>query len=388
MMTIAHCVESLALHTGGPARTVTALTDGLSVIDDCSIVLLSQRHPQDVIVTAAPGSLVDRRITESNNYIALKTAWPVRRNLQQLINVTPPSLLHYHGMWNPSQYYFAAAAKRHHIPLMLHTRGMMEPWALNYRRMKKKIALALYARKALSSVSVFFATAEQEAEGIRNLGFTQPIAVIPNGVTLQAPALPAEVSDGHCPTGRTALFLSRVHPKKGILNLLKAWHSVRPVNWRLVLAGPDDGGHLIEVQRLIADLSLQDSVEYVGEINGVAKASLYENADLFILPSYSENFGVVVLEALSSGLPVITTHGTPWRTLPEKDCGWWVAADVASLTECIREALMVSPEELQNMGEKGRLYAKKFCWSGIASQTAEVYRWALGKGALPGCVVL
>lgn len=114
---------------------------------------------------------------------------------------------------------------------------------------------------------------------------------------------------------RVALFLSRIHKKKGLINLLQAWAKIDPKGWLLRLAGPDEAGHLTEILDAIRAFGLTDSVQYVGSVSGEAKQRFYREADLFVLPSYSENFGVVVAEALAHGLPVITTRGTRGRTL-------------------------------------------------------------------------
>ncbi|OQX12878.1 MAG: hypothetical protein BWK76_17005 [Desulfobulbaceae bacterium A2] len=117
------------------------------------------------------------------------------------------------------------------------------------------------------------------------------------------------------------------------------------------------------------------------------EAAQYENADLFILPSYSKNFGMVVAEALSHGVPVITTYGTPWHELPRRGCGWWIDCTVDALAETLRQATALSPGVLQAMGQ-GREYAREFDWRNIAAQTAAVYRWLLGQGLRPRCVLL
>src|SRR5205085_480101 len=148
----------------------------------------------------------------------------------------------------------------------------------------------------------------------RGLGFDNPIAIIPNGVAL--PHHPIERPDVMAGP-RTALFLSRIHPKKGLLDLVEAWDLVRPAGWRVEIAGHDDDNHQAAVETLIERKGLREVFFFSGEVSDVDKWLVYGRAELFILPTRSENFGIVIAEALGSGLPVITTKGAPWASLNE-----------------------------------------------------------------------
>jgi len=129
--------------------------------------------------------------------------------------------------------------------------------------------------------------------------------------------------------------------------------------------------------------------EYVGPVAGEAKWNLYRDADLFVLPSHSENFGLVVAEALACGVPVITTRGTPWEDLVTHRCGWWTEIGVEPLANALREALRLSDEERQHMGRRGRkLVEENYTWPAAAKKMVAVYRWMLGEGQKPECVNL
>jgi glycosyltransferase involved in cell wall biosynthesis len=226
--------------------------------------------------------------------------------------------------------------------------------------------------------------------------------MIPNGVEL--PSLSA--SDGEragvrCaensvtqpstrnpqPPLRTALFLGRIHPIKGLLDLIKAWVLVRPQGWRVAMAGGDENNHRAEVEAAIQALDLAADFSFLGPVAGDAKWSLYQQADLFVLPSHSENFGIVVAEALASSVPVITTRGTPWEDLVTHRCGWWTDNGPEPLAAALRDALNRTDEERHEMGRRGRqLVEQKYSWPGIAAQMHAVYRWVLGEGEKPECV--
>ena len=117
------------------------------------------------------------------------------------------------------------------------------------------------------------------------------------------------------------------------------------------------------------------------------KRRVYANADLFILPTHSENFGIAVAEALAHGLPVITTHGAPWKLIEEEHCGWWVPVSVAGVASALEDATRRSSEELVAMGTRGQALVKKhFAWDHIADEFIDCYRWLLGSRSKPECV--
>jgi glycosyltransferase involved in cell wall biosynthesis len=307
-------------------------------------------------------------------------------------HTTQLTVLHDNGIWMPGNHTAAAVARKTGVPLIISPRGMLEPWALSHRAWKKRLAWLLYQRRDLLTASVLHATAEQEVASLRRLGLRQPIAMIPNGVEFPAPAdvasaMASRLRPAAAPQReRTALFLSRIHPKKGLINLIDAWACVRPEGWRLVIAGPDEGGHQAEVAERIRTSGVGEQVSLAGAVEGEAKAALFRNADLFVLPTFSENFGVVVAEALAYGLPVITTRGAPWADLETHNCGWWIDTGVEPLAQALRGAMALSDEQRHAMGVRGRGYVRRYDWGGIAAQTSAVYRWVLGQGDKPDCV--
>lgn len=387
-MNLCHVVPSVHPNAGGPSRTVVQLSDALANLPDVSVQLVSQ------------GRCNEPQVPSQNAKVARQVEqwrWPLMGSMGlagaegfiKVLEHSPPTLIHIHGLWHPLSHWASRGSRKANIPAVMHPRGMLEPWALAWRSGKKSLALRAYQRRDLEGAKVLFATAEQEAEGFRLLGLRQPIAVIPNGVDFDSAteACPGKTSK-NCGGQRKALFLSRIHPKKGVLNLLDAWAYLDSPDWILQLAGPDEGGHLAAVRQRIDALGLQHRVQILGSIDDANKGALYNAADIFVLPSFSENFGVVVAEALSYGLPVIATRGTPWQGLEQHNCGWWVEPTVEGLGLALRDALARQSSNLQEMGSRGRVYAKHFDWARIAEQTVEVYRWILGEGDRPDCVHL
>lgn len=385
---VLHVVAGLSARAGGPSRSVVGLTDALAAERRMEVGLISEHLSVDEVVNSA-NPLVMRELVCRKPSIGQGLALEFRKRLMRRLRERKPALIHGHGIWTGVNHWSVACARRLDIPMVIHPRGMLAPWALAWRGIKKRLALYLYQRQDLEYATVLFATAEQEALDLRRLGLRQPIAVIPNGIETER-----EISSftrgrmSRAPGKKKALYLGRIHPVKNLLNLIDAWAALNSPCWHLQLAGPDEDGHLIEVLGRIEALGLRDRVQYLGSIADQDKRSLYESVDLFILPSFSENFGIVVAEALSHGLPVIATRGTPWRGLERHSCGWWVDPTVDGLLGALRDASAKEPAQLHQMGLYGRAYAREFDWACIARNTLDVYRWVLGQGGRPDCVYL
>lgn len=380
-MRIAFCTPSLDPKFGGPARSVPQLAVAVAA------------HGHEVALwspPSGPAMLPDgaRRLTG---------AFPAALNLWGAVDV-----VHDNGLWSFCHHQIARTCTTRQIRRVVSPRGMLEPWALGQKRWKKRLAGWFYQNRDLRSASCLHATSQMEVDSIRSAGFRNPIALIPNGVEMPpASALrpPPSIINHQSSTinlpPRTALFLSRIHPKKGLLNLISAWAIIRNSefgirisnNWRLVIVGPDEGGHLAEVRRAVADAGLQGQIEFPGEAWGEARWQFYRDADLFVLPTFSENFGLVIAEALACRVPVITTHGAPWKDLDTRQCGWWIETGVDPLVAALKQAMATSPSELHAMGERGRtLVTERYSWDPIGRQMAEVYRWLVGGGPPPDCV--
>jgi glycosyltransferase involved in cell wall biosynthesis len=170
------------------------------------------------------------------------------------------------------------------------------------------------------------------------------------------------------------LFLGRLDPKKGIENLLDACAIVRQgkeVAFQLTVAGDGDKEYVRSLHRRIGDLGLADVVQLIGWVDGGAKASLLERSDLLVLPSHTENFGMVVAEALAHGVPVIASRGTPWGQLEEVGCGLWVENEPKALAEAVTRAAGMPLEE---MGDRGRRWvSRELVWPTVAERMVDVY---------------
>ena len=266
---------------------------------------------------------------------------------------------------------------------------MLEPWSLAHRLLKKRAAWVLYQKRDLDRADVLHCTADREARNIARLGLKAECVVIPNGVDL--PPEVEECSDGaeRVSLGsdrkskggkRYMVFMSRLHPKKGILTLLQAWADLAPSGWELLIAGPAEAGHERKVLQQIDRLGLARDVRYLGPIYGAEKRNLIRSADVFVLPTHSENFGMVIAEALALERPVLTTTGAPWELLVTERCGWWVAPTYQGIRDGIVAAMSASNAERRAMGARGRAVVReRFAWDRIGAEMVTLYEAVLSR---------
>jgi glycosyltransferase involved in cell wall biosynthesis len=328
-------------------------------------------------------SLIDSADTAGSGLLSWRR---FAAKLQPLCIAERAALIHDHGAWAGSNHAAAWVARKLRLPLVSSPRGMLLAWSMNHRRYRKRLAMLLYQRRDLQSVAFFIVTSAEEGEDLRRMGLRQPIAVIPNGVST-APVPPASKHTKRG-TEHIALFLSRLHPKKGVHDLITAWAALRPKDWTLWIAGPDEDGYRGRLETMIRDFALGDTCIFLGAVAEEDKWQTYRSADLFVLPTYSENFAITVAEALLCGLPVITTTGAPWRALVDERCGWWVEPGPAALEGALREATSLSDDERGVLGARGKQYVlDTFSWDTVARNTTLCYDWWLGRGDKPSCVI-
>lgn len=289
-------------------------------------------------------------------------------------------ILHNHSLWAMPNIASGYAAAGRRALLVTSPRGTLSEWALARSRVVKSVVWPLQKR-ALFGADMLHATSEQEFLEIRALGIRAPVAIVPNGVDIPAPPEQLREADP-C---RRVLFLSRIHPKKGVDVLLNAWRLLEAEHpeWRLQIVGIGTPAHEQAFKALAARLDLA-RVDFPGPVYGMEKSRMYANADLFVLPTHSENFGNVVAEALAHGVPAIVTKGAPWSGLVSEGCGWWVDNDAEALAQTLSAAMALESTTLQQMGGRGREWmSTAFRWETVAREMSDAYRWLLDGGEKP-----
>lgn len=369
-MRVAHIVPSLEDRHGGPSRSVRALANA-QANHGASIDLLTTAAPD----SAAPAIGNDR--ANIRFFPREIPRWACRSTgLRDHLHQEGYELVHHHSLWLLTLRYASAAAETHAAPLVLSPRGMLSGWAYQHHRWRKRLAEILIHPGAFARTAGWHATSETEADDIRRLGFIQPVCVSPNGVKLPdldslAAARTAWLMEfPQLKERRVALYYSRFHRKKRVRELVDLWLSEPRGDWILFLAGVPEEYSVAEIKAWIASRNAQNRI--VVE-DGRERPPPYAAAALFLLPSHSENFGLVIAEAMAAGLPVLVTDTTPWHAVATHGAGrcesWPAFAPALS-------AMLASSEaELMAAGARGRAWmARDFSWENCGRRLLDFYR--------------
>ncbi len=369
-MRLCHIVPSLEERHGGPSKSVRAIADAQAALG-AEVELLSTQLPPVDHGAATPG------IARNLNFAR---EWPTTlyrsTGLRDHLKSTRYDCVHSHACWILTVRYAEAAARFHRVPLVLSPRGMLTEWAWRHHRGRKALAERFVHPGAFTHAAGWHATSTEEADDIRRLGYTQPICVAPNGVTVPDDAATAAARAAWQPLAnaagarRVALFYSRFHRKKRLRELVDLWLSSPRDGWYLALAGLPEEFSADDVSRWVTDAGAQDRV---GVFSSEGRPPPYPLASIFLLPSHSENFGLVIAEALAAAVPVLVTDTTPWRNLEKEQAGWCVRwADYPAV---LATALACSPAELRVRGEHGRRWAARdFTWESSARRLLDFYQ--------------
>ena len=359
---------------GGPSRSVPILANGLAKAG-VDVTLMTEEsddmNTQAVDVENVKLEVIPRNITTVE--------------LEKRLAKGGYDLIHGQGIWMPLYHKMCKIARKHNIPYMMTPRGALEPWCYNnanmLNRIKKHVAMAVYQRRDMQEAACVLTTAEMEFNNIRQLGFTCPLAIIPNGINFDD--YPCRSKNSLYKCKKQIIFLSRVAPKKGVDILIDAWvkvHESYP-SWNIIIVGNGEEGYIRSLNARIHRNGLENCVKILPPAFGEDKYRLYTESSLFVLPTHSENFGMVVAEALACGLPVITTKGAPWQLLEEKKCGWWIELSQSNLENTLMKVLALPMEELFNKGQIGaKIVRENFYDVEVAKKMTAVYEWiVLGK---------
>ena len=392
---ILQIIPSISLVYGGPSHMVKGLSSALA----------SQGVDVTVLTTDSNGDVgqppldvpLDQPVEQDGYQVRYFRCSPFRRYKFSLdllrwlwYEGQEFDLAHIHALFSPVSTAAAAIARRKKLPYILRPLGTLDPADLQKKRQLKQIYAALWERPNLAGAAGIHFTSAQEAKISERFGIQTRDLVIPLGVTPLVMPPPGEARRqlGILHNQPLLLFMSRIDPKKG-LNLLipalerllvGATHESPLADFHFVLAGanPQDPDYESQISEKIKASSLSSCTTITGFVTGELKAALLQDADLFVLPSYYENFGIAVAEAMVAGTPVVISDQVHiWEEVKSTQAGWVCACDVDALTECLRESLQDAGER-QHRGMKGQEYAlKNYSWNAIAQQTIQVYRQIL-----------
>jgi len=361
-MKIIHFVYSIDKSSGGIAAYTRLIAAELKNLVELTVVTGKSENPEEL-------NEVDVRYLN----MELSRWFFLKKEFVAILKELKADLVHINGIWNPQNFLFQQASRSLGIKVLLSPHGMLEPYILNRHPLKKKLALFLYQRKAIRLANYLHATAQSELEQIRKLGYTSPAIVIPNGIDFSE-IIQREKLNSDNPF-KNILFLSRIHPKKGIEFLIEAIQQLKYEKLKVVIAGEGDFDYIQSLIALTEKMGVENKIKFIGGVYAQDKWDLYQQADLFVLPTYSENFGIVVIEALAAGVPVITTTGTPWQELETHQCGWWIDLNILNLKKTIQDAIGLTPIELNKMGENGKKLVKsKYDIKAVSKETFNFYK--------------
>ena len=374
-MKLVHSVPHIDQEASGPSYSIPRLCESLAKLGhevELSCLAAKDGIPEVSIDVHRQWPILTRFAISSSHARALS------RKAAQV------DIVHNHSLWSMVNIAAGWVVPAKHARLVTSPRGTLSSWALSRTMLLKRLLWPMQ-RRALQRADLLHATSEGEYLDIRKQGFTAPVAIVPNGIDL--PILPPRKIRAK---QRTLLFLGRIHPTKCIDRLLYSWKQLQGAHpdWQLLIAGPGEPEYENKMRKLSESLSCE-RVTFAGPLYGTSKSEAYLEADLFVLPSHSENFGMTVAEALSHSCPAVVSRGAPWSGLELEGCGWWIENDVTSLTTALGAAMLLQPQELEVMGGKGRDWMERdFGWSSIATQMAAAYGWLVEGGEPPASIRL
>lgn len=374
---ITHIMAHLDNEHSGPTYSVQKLTEGISAYsNNCELLFLDRGKPKIKLA--------------NSNTIGFKQSvfFPkIGRSpkMKKYVNdICGPAVCHSHGLWMMPNIYHKNAGPN--ILKVLSPRGTLNPSTLKFSSITKKIMWMALQKKAFHKSDALHATSYDELEDFRRLGFNKPIIMLPNGIDVQ----PREMLRVHsnATNGKLlkAIFIGRIHEKKGLELLLETWAKLDTSLWELRIYGTGKDNYVNKIKNDIMKLNLKN-VSVEKPVYGNEKIDTYLRSNLFILPSQNENFGNVVTEALACGIPVLTTDETPWKILNQKKAGWCVGREDEVFRNCLGQVLHMSPKDLNDCGLRGYLLAKEaYGWDYISKKMVHAYNCLLNKSPMPDYV--
>lgn len=374
---VANIIAHFNAESGGPPRTVSQIAAAGKGHWRAALYTTDyvESAADRLLVEEFPGHVDVEPVGFGTTLSALSMMAGLRRR-HRMQPLEGADVVHIHGVWSPYLAAVALTAIRSRIPVVVTPHGMLEPWSLGVGATRKWFAMSVYQRKILARASALHATSKMEAANLRRLDVgAVPVFIVPNPVNEPPP--PDEASLPRIGGKRVLLFLSRLHEKKGLDILLQAWNEIRPPQWRLLIVGSGDQNYVARLKQFCVSHDVPD-VGFQSHVDGQLREAIFRQASAFILPTYSENFGNVIAEALMRGLPVVTTTGTPWSEIVAQKCGWYIEPTVSALKRAIAEVTATDSHTLRQMGARGREFASShFTLPVVGKAFLNMYRSAI-----------
>lgn len=358
-MKVLHVIPSLSASQGGPTVAMGVFERSLSHLgmevhtvttDDDGPGKRNEWGDQPPVTVRGATRHFFRKDTEFYKYSSSLSRW-------LKLHVAEFDLVHVHALFSHSSIAAGRAAVRHQKPLVIRPYGVLNRYGITQRRpWLKKLSLALLEGPLLKAAGAIHFTSKEEAEQAALLKIPLRGVVIPLG--LEPLALP----EPEPKRPATALYLSRLNPVKNLENLIRAWSSVTPSfpTWRLQIAGDGDAVYVDSLKHLAESLGHGQTIDWIGQVEGAAKAQLMANASLFVLPSHSENFGLAAAEALLAGKACLLSPGVAVGQEAKKEGAAMIRGPAADDLNLALRELMGNEMLRLELGRRAALFANSF----------------------------
>jgi len=361
-MTILQYIPSINASAGGPSIYMKLLAKELGQL--CDLHILTHKNADDVELENCKVHYLDDGISSF-----LKN----KKYFSDLLDHIQPAIVHINCCWLPENYFIQKWAQKRGIKIVITPHGAFDPTCVQRNYYTKKLpALILYQKRAIRQADYMIATSEVERKNIQSIEDKTKIKTIPTGIDINQIKMRQSWNQNH-----SILCLSRIHPIKGLENLIDAVNEIKSelTDYQILIAGNGDENYIKTLQDKVNECGLSEIIKFIGAVYNAQKWELYQNSDFFISSSLSENFGLSIAEALASGTPVITTKGTPWQDIETYHCGKWIDVGSKPLSEAIQQMIKLTDAEREAMGQNARkLIEEKYSAKVMAEKIMELYK--------------
>jgi glycosyltransferase involved in cell wall biosynthesis len=377
---VLHVIPSIAPRYGGPSVAIEGMAAGLASLGfDVTVATTDADGAGRLDVPTSQPVLRDK-VTYRFFHRSLPGEWKYSRPLGHWIrdNVKGFEIVHVHGMFIYTTIPSCRGARAARVPYIIRPLGTLDPWSMRRHRWKKRPYYRLIEHAHLAKAAAVHCTSKAEGAAVAELGFPSLVSVVPLGVEIPE-ATQHTRSDS---STVSVIFLSRLDPKKGLPILIDAMSLVRSQNphVRLIVVGSGESTYRRAMEAHCHDRGLSDIVHFKGHLSGTAKLEALRSADIFVLPSYQENFGIAVVEAMAAELPVVVSPQVGIAEEIQTHGAGLVSIIKAEMLAAAIQKLVDNGSLRRQMGAAGRrLVQERYSWPAVCSELVELYQRAIDR---------